>query len=153
MRGMEETRRELPSGNDVFTGAWDFCFRAGLGTAGSGEYGGGGSGGHSGAVRGGQQQHAVVGVGGDAVAGNEDAGEIERVGGSDPDGRGQRFQAPGCAQGFDRVGQGVLLAGQAADETAAADFAARFEAPAGHQDSYQLTVQLSRVVRVFDSTP
>ena len=66
-----------------------------------------------------------------AVAGNEDAGEVEGVGGGDGDGcvvgaRGELFA--GGAEAFYGFGQAVLLAEGSGDEAAAADFAAGFEA-------------------------
>ena len=72
----------------------------------------------------------AAGDGGDAVSGDEDAGEVERVGGGDGDrgfvGTGGVLGA-GLAKAVDSFGEGVLFAEGAGDETAAADLAAGFE--------------------------
>ncbi len=68
--------------------------------------------------------------GGDAVAGDEDAGEVQRIGGGYGDrgfvGTGGVLGA-GLAEAVDSFGEGVLFAEGAGDETAAADLAAGFE--------------------------
>ncbi len=68
-----------------------------------------------------------AGDGGDAVAGDDDAGEVDGVGGGYGD-DGGAVAAAGGAEGFDGFGEGVLLAAEAGDEAAAADLAAGFEA-------------------------
>ena len=72
----------------------------------------------------------AAGDGGDAVAGDEDAGEVQRIGGSDDD-RGFRcaggMLGSGLAEGVCGFGEGVLLAEGAGDEAAAANLAAGFE--------------------------
>ncbi len=67
------------------------------------------------------------GSGGDAVAGDDDAGEVHGVGGGDLD-DGVVGLLGLSAEGFDGFGEGELLAGEAGDEAAAADLAAGFEA-------------------------
>src|SRR5258708_6677682 len=67
-----------------------------------------------------------AGNGGDAVAGDDDAGEIGGVGGGYGDGCGALAVASG-AEGVDSLGEGELLAAEAGDEAAAADLAAGFE--------------------------
>src|ERR1035438_9751526 len=64
---------------------------------------------------------------GNALAGEDDAGEVERVGGGDGDLVGGGVVAGGMER-CDGFGQGELLAAEACDEAAAADLAAGFEA-------------------------
>ena len=68
-----------------------------------------------------------AGDGGDAVAGDDDAGEVHGVGGGDGD-DGGAVAGAGGAEGFDGFGEGVLFAAEAGDEAAAANLAAGFEA-------------------------
>ena len=69
----------------------------------------------------------AAGDGGDAVARDDDADEVEWVGGGDGDEVG-RVAGTGGAEGLDCFGEGELFAAEAGDEAAAADFAAGFEA-------------------------
>jgi hypothetical protein len=64
--------------------------------------------------------------GGDAVTGDDDAGEVHWVGGRDWD-DGGAFAAASSAEGFHRFGESILFAGEAGDEAAAADLAASLE--------------------------
>jgi len=69
--------------------------------------------------------------GGDAVAGDEDAAEVEGIGGGDGDGRlrgARRVLIAGGAELVDDFREGELLAEGAGDEAAATDFSAGFEA-------------------------
>ena len=68
-----------------------------------------------------------AGDGGDAVAGDDDAGEVDGVGGGYGD-DGGAVAVTGGAEGVDGFGEGVLFAAEAGDEAAAADLAAGFEA-------------------------
>lgn len=75
--------------------------------------------------------YGAAGDGGDSGAGDEDAGEVERVGGGDGDGgfgRSGGALVAGLAEAVDGFREGVLLAEGAGDEAAAADLAAGFEA-------------------------
>jgi hypothetical protein len=72
-------------------------------------------------------ENLFAGDGGDAVAGDDDAGEVHGVGGGDPDDSGAVAGAGG-AERFHGFGQGVLLANEAGDEAASANLAASFEA-------------------------
>ena len=67
-----------------------------------------------------------AGDGGDAVAGDDDAGEVHGIGGRDGDDGGADAGAGG-AQGFDGFGKSVLFAAETGEEAAAADLAAGFE--------------------------
>jgi hypothetical protein len=67
-----------------------------------------------------------AGDGGDAVAGDDDAGEVHGIGGRDGDDGGADASAGG-AEGFDGLGESVLFAAEAGEEAAAADLAAGFE--------------------------
>ena len=73
-----------------------------------------------------------AGDGWGAVAGDEDADQVEGVGGGD----GYEFAAEGelagGAEGFDGGREGELFADEAVYEAAAPDFAAVFEATEGH---------------------
>jgi hypothetical protein len=62
----------------------------------------------------------------DAVSGDDYAGEIDGICGSQGDDGGAVASAGG-AEGFDGFGEGVLLAAEAGEETAAANFATGFE--------------------------
>ena len=66
------------------------------------------------------------GDGGDAVAGDDDAGEVDGVGCGYGDDGGAVAVASG-AEGVDGFGEGVLFAAEAGEEAAATDFAAGFE--------------------------
>jgi len=68
----------------------------------------------------------LVGDCGDAVAGDDDAGEVHGIGGSYRD-DGGAVAGAGGAEGFDGFGESVLFAAEAGEEAAAADFAAGFE--------------------------
>ena len=68
----------------------------------------------------------LAGDGGDAVAGDDDSGEVHGVGGGDGD-DGGAVAGAGGAEGFDGLGEGVLFAAEAGDEAAAANLAAGFE--------------------------
>jgi hypothetical protein len=68
----------------------------------------------------------LAGDGGDAVAGDDDAGEVHGIGGRDGDDGGADAGAGG-AQRFDSFGKSVLFAGEAGEKAAAADLAAGFE--------------------------
>jgi hypothetical protein len=63
---------------------------------------------------------------GDAVAGDDDAGEVHGIGSGDRD-DGGAVAGAGGAEGFDGFGESVLFAAEAGDEAAAADFAAGLE--------------------------
>src|SRR5689334_23226786 len=84
-----------------------------------------------------RQRHAVAPEdararnAGDALAGNDAAEQVRRVGRGDADERAIAGTPAHLAQQRDRVGQRVLLAGDARDEAAAADLATRLE-PAQH---------------------
>ncbi|MDL1863549.1 DDE-type integrase/transposase/recombinase [Betaproteobacteria bacterium PRO7] len=78
-------------------------------------------------------QHAVAGQRGQPRAGGEDADEVQRVGAADGDQRARALAAAHVAQQAHRFGRGELLAGHAGDEAAAADFAARLQAPIAAQ--------------------
>jgi hypothetical protein len=68
----------------------------------------------------------TAGDGGDAVAGDYDSDEVDGVsGGYGDDGIG--VAGAGCAEGFDGLREGELLATEAGDEAAAADFTAGFQ--------------------------
>ena len=67
-----------------------------------------------------------AGDGGEAVAGDDDAGEVDGVGRCHWD-DGGAVAVAGGAEGVDGFGEGVLLAAEAGDETTAADLAASFE--------------------------
>jgi hypothetical protein len=69
----------------------------------------------------------ATGDGRDALAGKNDADEVERVGSGDGDLLSRRLIA-GRVQGCDGFGEGKLLTSEAGDEAAAADLAAGFEA-------------------------
>jgi hypothetical protein len=62
-----------------------------------------------------------------AVAGDDDAGEVHGVAGGDGDNGGAVAGASG-AERLHGFGKGVLLADEAGDEAASADFSAGFEA-------------------------
>ena len=66
--------------------------------------------------------------GGDAVAEGDDAGEVQRVRRAQGHDGAVRRGAAHPSQGLHRLGQGVLLAGEARDEPPPADLAACFEA-------------------------
>jgi len=68
----------------------------------------------------------AAGDGGDAVAGEDDADEVERVGGGYGDEVGG-FAGAGRAERLDCFGEGELLAAEAGDEATATNFAAGFE--------------------------
>ena len=68
-----------------------------------------------------------AGDGWDAVAGDDDADEVDWVGGGKGD-DGGTVAGAGGAEGFDSFEEGVLLAAEAGEEAAATDFAAGFEA-------------------------
>jgi hypothetical protein len=68
-----------------------------------------------------------AGNGGDTVAGDDDACEVHRVGSRDWDDVGAFATARG-AERFHGLGEGVLFADEAGDETASADLSACFEA-------------------------
>jgi hypothetical protein len=68
----------------------------------------------------------LAGGGGDAVAGDDDAGEVHGIGSGYRDDSGAVAGAGG-AKGFDGFGESVLFAAESGEETAAADFAAGFE--------------------------
>ena len=68
----------------------------------------------------------LAGDGGNAVAGDDDAGEIHGVGGGDGD-DGGAVAGAGGAERFDGFGKGVLFAAETGDEAAAANLAAGFE--------------------------
>lgn len=78
-----------------------------------------------------EEDDFAAGDGGDAVAGDQDAGEVEGVGGGyiygELVGSGGVLGA-GFAEGVDGFGEGILLAEGAGDEAATADLAAGFEA-------------------------
>ena len=63
---------------------------------------------------------------GDAVAGDDDAGEVHGIGSGYRDDGGAVAGASG-AEGLDGFGQSVLFAAETGEEAAAADFAAGFE--------------------------
>jgi hypothetical protein len=63
---------------------------------------------------------------GDAVAGDDDAGEVHGIGSGDRD-DGGAVAGAGGAEGFDGFGESVLFAAEAGDEAAAADLAAGFK--------------------------
>ena len=63
---------------------------------------------------------------GDAVAGDEDADEIERVGGGDGDGDGA-VAGSGGSEGIDGFRKRELFAAEAGDEATATKYAASFE--------------------------
>src|SRR5439155_10639148 len=78
-------------------------------------------------------EETVSRQGGEPWPGRQDAREVERVGaGERHPGTRWRFAA-GLAQHADRIGKRELLTGEAGDETAAADLAARLEAPVDAQ--------------------
>ena len=64
--------------------------------------------------------------GGDAVAGDDDAGEVHGIGSGYRDDGGAVAGASG-AEGLDGFGQSVLFAAEAGEEAPAADLAAGFE--------------------------
>jgi len=68
----------------------------------------------------------LAGDGGNAVAGDDDAGKVHGVGSRDGD-DGGAVAGAGGAEGFDGLGESVLLAAEAGEEAAAADLAAGFE--------------------------
>jgi hypothetical protein len=68
----------------------------------------------------------LAGDGGDAVAGDDDAGEVHGIGGGDGN-DGGAVAGASSAQGFDGFGESVLFAAEAGEEAAAADLAAGFE--------------------------
>ena len=73
-------------------------------------------------------QHLPPGRRRDALLRGEDSLEVQRVGGNNGD-RRSRGLAAELAQQFNGLGEGELLAGEACDEAAAADFAAELQAP------------------------
>jgi hypothetical protein len=72
-------------------------------------------------------EELFAGDGGDAVAGDDDAGEVHGIGGGYRNDGGAVAGASG-AEGVDGFGESVLFAAEAGEEAAAADFAAGFEA-------------------------
>src|SRR5439155_9349552 len=68
------------------------------------------------------------------LAGDDDADEVERIGGRQDDRPGVLPRAPDRPEGFDRLGQGELLADEPVDEAPAADLAAGLEAPEDRQE-------------------
>ena len=77
-----------------------------------------------------EEADGAAGDGGDAVAGDQDAGEIQWVGGGYDDcgfGGAGGLLGAGLAERVAGFGQGILLAERAADEAAAANLAAGFE--------------------------
>ena len=62
----------------------------------------------------------------DAVSGDDYAGEVDGICGGQGDESGT-VSGAGGAEGFDGFGEGVLLAAEAGEETAAANFATGFE--------------------------
>jgi hypothetical protein len=72
-------------------------------------------------------EELFAGDGGDAVARDDDAGEVHGVAGGDGD-DGGAIAGAGGAEGFHGFGKGVLLADEARDEAASANLAAGFEA-------------------------
>src|SRR5690606_14409769 len=73
-------------------------------------------------------QNAVAGEGGYFVAGQYGTDQIERICGADADELFVAFELAYAAQCGECVGQRELFTGDAGDEAAAADFAARFHA-------------------------
>jgi hypothetical protein len=71
-------------------------------------------------------EELFAGDGWDAVAGDDDAGEVHGVGSGYGDDGGAVAGASG-AEGLDGFGQSVLFAAEAGEKSAAADFAAGFE--------------------------
>ncbi len=77
-----------------------------------------------------EEDDFAAGDGGDAVAGDEDSGEVERVGSGDIDGGfggSGGVLGAGFAEGVDGFGEGILLAEGAGDEAATADLSTGFE--------------------------
>ena len=72
-------------------------------------------------------KHRLASCRRDAFFGREYSLEIQRICGNDGDGFSISF-APQSAEQFHRFGERELLAGESADEAAAADFAAEFHA-------------------------
>ena len=67
--------------------------------------------------------------GADALAGGDDPGQVQRIGGADGDDPIGRPASPRLAQSLDRVRQGELLARHAGDEPSAPQFSAGFQSP------------------------
>src|SRR5579875_85463 len=76
----------------------------------------------------------LAGHGRDAIAGQEDADQVERVGGGKRHHLAARLALSGGAQALDGDGQSELLAEKAADEATAADLPPIFHAAEGHQE-------------------
>ncbi len=93
----------------------------------------------------------LAGVRRDARAGGENADEVQRIGGGDDDGLVVFFSAARGAEKLDRLGQRELLAGEAVDEPAAANFSARFEPVRGL--GVRLTPALSCLSNLTWSSP
>ena len=77
-----------------------------------------------------EEDDFAAGDGRDAVAGDEDSGKVQWIGGGDGDsgfGGARGLQRAGFAERVDGFGEGVLLAEGAGDETATADLATGFE--------------------------
>jgi hypothetical protein len=68
----------------------------------------------------------LAGDGRDAVAGDDDAGEVHGIGGGYRD-DGGAVAGAGGAEGLDGFGESVLFAAEAGEETPATDLAAGFE--------------------------
>jgi hypothetical protein len=71
-------------------------------------------------------EELFAGDSGDAVAGDDDAGEVHGIGSGYRD-EGGAVAGAGGAEGFDGFGESVLFAAEAGEEAAATDFAAGFE--------------------------
>jgi hypothetical protein len=79
-------------------------------------------------------KHPVRGETGNALAGGDDPGEIERIRGAEPDELPAAVKPPNGPELSHGFGQRELLAGHSRDEASTPDFASGLESPEDHQE-------------------